>query len=155
MLNIKIINVGFGDCYFIEENHSLLVVDCGTSSKKSLGVKNFRKYVNTTIRPMIRNYQYREALISHFDKDHYSGFRIMAKENSQQDTDLFNKIYVPYIMIKKGERYVILETAIYLYFIYQNEASSGVLAENIIKQIVVLSNLVKNNNIEVVYTGKR
>jgi hypothetical protein len=65
-MNITMYDVGFGDCFqFIEQNDGL-IVDCGSTRKTA---------ANAVMSYIMRSFDGNmDAMISHFDKDHYIGF---------------------------------------------------------------------------------
>lgn len=149
-MTVEIINVGFGDCYLLEYGESSLLVDCGTRSLVSVNHKgNFKDYVNEYVVPRLVSKE-KSALITHFDTDHYCGFKHMENYNR-----LFDKMYIPYVLYQSRKRYVILENAVNLYLLFQENTLSGGLASNILHHPKVLSELTVSNSIEILYTGKK
>lgn len=144
------VNVGFGDCFVINNQKEYLLVDCGTVS--FAGNNNlfydFDDLVNFigTLIPK-RNCS---SVITHFHEDHYRGFKILADNHN----NIFETTYIPNLFICNDGRPVLLELAIYLYMFLDRTIMSYVVSENILQHIEMVTKLTKNNNIHSVSQGK-
>ena len=119
-------NVGFGDCFELEENNHRLLVDCGSKNKLLPNPANgtFLHFVDM----LFSNFNFRDeetneiitrdALLTHFHEDHYKGFKRIAKK-FEKDSKLkrFDRFYVPYIAFSDKDKYgiIFVKMAVYLY----------------------------------------
>jgi len=146
-MELRMINVGFGDCFIIldDTNNVSFMIDFGSRGYRNSYFNSINKlaehiksiYIDTNR----RNY----ALITHFHLDHYSGFNYLSKHYS----DIFDAVYIPYLNIedKNSGKIVLLELAIYYYLFLNKTSYTWRVSKNILKQIKIITTLAKNNNV--------
>ena len=136
-------NVGFGDCFVLynARKKECLLTDCGTKSYNGKNyVYNEIENCFYNIGQFISDFKYKQALITHFDMDHYNGFKRMAENDIK-----FDKIYLPPIIIQYRKRKsIIIDIALFL-FIFSNYRSNyyylGLRIFNHLKDILQLTDI--------------
>lgn len=115
-------NVGFGDCFELEDNNHKLLVDCGNlvnELPKSAKYNTFDELVDAIYKNLdfSKADSYRAALLTHFHKDHYRGFKKISDELlATKSNNKFNKFYVPYLSINNDRGIGFVKVAIYAYW---------------------------------------
>lgn len=147
-MNFYMNDVGFGDCFLLSDNNDIMMVDCGTLS---LSDAVFHPIVDTIKTTYIDGKANKQALITHFHLDHYSGFEYISSKH----TEAFNKVFIPYLTISdsNSKNIVLLELAIYCYFLFGRNSYCYKLSEKILKQIDVITKLTDYANIFCLSTG--
>jgi ribonuclease BN (tRNA processing enzyme) len=92
-MNLTMLDVGFGDCFMLEDSSSRLIIDCGTLNPKEHTNKFDGLFHHMTSNVLPLN----AAMVTHFHKDHCSGFVYMAKKNPRP---IFDTIYLPNILTR-------------------------------------------------------
>ena len=129
-------NVGFGDCFELEENNHRLLVDCGSKNELLPNPANgtFFRFVDNLFFDFhfedeeTNEIFLRDALLTHFHADHYKGFIRIAK-NFKKDSKLkrFDRFYVPYIAFNDKDKYcfIFVKMAVYLYCFLKKHRSNS------------------------------
>lgn len=146
-MELKMINVGFGDCFifFDGSNRVSFMVDFGSRGFKNSNftdIDQLAEHIKSTYLDLNnRNY----ALITHFHSDHYSGFKYLSKHYS----NIFDTLYVPYLCIEDSSchKIVLLELAIYYYLLLNKGSYTWQVSDNILNHIKMVTKLAKNNNV--------
>lgn len=95
-MKIRMYNVGFGDCFYLQDGNSNLLVDFGSCNLK-IGGKP-RKAVFEEIISNLAAIGNKSLLLTHFHLDHLSGLLYMMKNNYLHE---FKKIYLPDVFSSK------------------------------------------------------
>jgi ribonuclease BN (tRNA processing enzyme) len=143
-------DVGFGDCFVLSDTDDVMMVDCGTVS---LNDNVFYKAVEDIKKDCIDGVKTKQALITHLHLDHYKGFEYLSKKY----TNLFNKVYIPYLAIndKSTQEIVLLELAIYCYVMLGRNSLCYKISEKILKQLDVITKLADYSSIYSLSTGNQ
>ena len=88
---IRMYNVGFGDCYCLRDRKKSLLVDFGTNNSRIEGRP--RREIFDLIISDLSTIECKNLLLTHFHMDHLSGLLYMMK-NKDSSFD-FGKIYLP------------------------------------------------------------
>ena len=93
---IYVKNVKFGDCTIIENNNSILVVDCGSKNKGVLPCDEnaYRKLEEH----LLSEKNICQSLVTHYHADHMNGIRLINKNRVE-----IKKIYLPYTFLREGQ----------------------------------------------------
>ena len=92
-------NVGHGDTITIEDDHSLVVRDCGRYHK------NYQFYedsLNLALSDIKHTDKKKYAILSHAHNDHFSGFQELYNQNKYQ---LFEETFIPPLVLPNGNLY--------------------------------------------------
>ena len=149
-MKLRMINVGFGDCFLLLDENRSLLIDWGSRGFSKTKYPSIKYLVKDIKESLFDNKCKNEALITHFHTDHYSGFKQLAKI----DSNTFDGTYIPYLYIKQNGRVILLELAIYFYTFLQPTSYAAIISANILNHLKLLSGLTKNNQIKCVFTGK-
>lgn len=134
-MNLRMYNVGFGDCFVLTNNSEKMLIDCGSKNKD--GVK---KILNDLITDL-NIAEKKKLLITHFHTDHYSGVSELISKNI-----FFNELYLPYIIDEtKDGNLIITEMAIYGYLFLKNTWEGNLLAKRIIGLIEDIPKILNGN----------
>ncbi len=144
-------NVGFGDCFILTEEDVSLLVDCGTMAFNGMNSNhNDFKDLVSEVKTKIDRYDKKFALLSHFHKDHYKGFKCLSEKYS----NIFDKFYIPYIYIDEdNNESILIEYAIYFYVFFGENSITRKLSENILKHIRYVLKLTKNYSVISLHEG--
>lgn len=152
-MEVRIYNVGHGDCFALVEGDSLFVVDCGTNAFNQSG-SVFTEFINFIyyFSYDIEMFEDKTALITHFHTDHLYGYRRLAEIRP----NLFDMVLLPSIFIDETARprkSYLIEAAIFVYS-FLGEGYDGFLtSENLLKQIYLALNLSNGRGIRTLSQG--
>ena len=94
-MEIKMYNVGFGECIQLHSNNSKMLIDCGselTNSRSKYPILRdevFKRIMNET--EAKQSDEKPDAMISHFHTDHINGFYWMEKQHPK----IFGRVFIP------------------------------------------------------------
>lgn len=149
-------NVGFGDCFTILDENEALLIDCGTKHKSTnfnrinSRFNSFDDFVDDLKNKIILPYNPINALITHFDNDHYSGFEYLHKTKNYQ---IFDKVFIPYMHFDKNKKCELIELAIYFYILFGKSSITKKFSSSILSHVILVIDLVKKSNIKCLSTG--
>ena len=86
---VKMFNMEFGECSFIETTHRCLIVDYGSIYRKGNTLDNVKKEIDNNY-PVSLN-----GLITHFHEDHYNGFSYLLSRYPH--IYRFEQFFLPHI----------------------------------------------------------
>lgn len=95
-MQLKIHPVKFGDCFMLtSDNGESLLLDCG-SDNRGPGKTPCRKFAFNAIASKVSSDMLKDALITHFDKDHFCG--ILEIPNGK-----INRVFLPLTILEQEE----------------------------------------------------
>lgn len=135
-------NVKFGECIEIySDNQEMLVIDCGTKNNKNIA--------NNIAENIYKNkcYKIKNAMISHFDEDHISGFSYLV---NKKYNNIFESFYIPYVTTYKDSdgniQNILVEVAIYLYLFTKSKGITYHQSKALLEHIGIVTELCKNHS---------
>lgn len=155
-MKLEMFNVGFGDCFWLYNDENLLWIDCG-SVAKPYDSFSMIEFAHRLMSDAEGRFEQKNALITHFHKDHISGFEHLANSNRQttniNDQALFDKVYIPYLTIARNGRLVFMELVIFAYVFLSSHSSGHEAARAILTHPIWLTQICRINDIKCVSTG--
>ncbi len=90
-MKVKMFQMNCGESILAYIHNECLLIDCGSHSKPAISNPLFDNVISTCI-----EYDKRQAMITHFHKDHINGFMYIT-DPSTPGYITFEKVYIPYL----------------------------------------------------------
>ena len=118
---LELLNMEYGECVVLGgKDRSILMVDCGSVSQKLREGDTPMDVWTDAIAARYENAMDRFFLLTHYHRDHLSGFQKILESRE----GYFSRVFLPRSPLDSKERPLLLEFALFAYLFAQPQSDS-------------------------------